>query len=166
MSFLPKKNGQKEQIMTFVNLINQNIRQLKFDMFKLTIGFKTNGLFVSFLLVILVGWLGQLSFWLSKMAIKMNGNMNKLNIHVILIIGASNKIDQSFNQNEQNIQVGHLEKLVIIAMLYNMQTWLTFVIIINPCTCKQKCLVGLIWAINAQAMVEILKPFMEQCVLN
>jgi hypothetical protein len=87
------------------------------------------------------------------------------NTHVILIIGASNQINQNFNQNEQNIQVGHLEKLVINVMLYNMQTWLTFVITSNPCM-QAKRLVGLIWAINAQAMVEILKPFMEQCVLN
>jgi hypothetical protein len=31
---------------------------------------------------------------------------------------------------------------------------------------QAKRLMGLIWAINAQAMVEILKPFMEQCVLT
>ncbi len=88
-------------------------------------------------------------------------NWKNKNIHVILIIGASNQINQNFDQNEQNIQ-GHLEKLVVIVMLYNMQTWLTFVIISNPCM-QAKRLMGLIWAINAQAMVEILKPFMEQC---
>ncbi len=54
MNFLPKKWSEKK-IMTFVNLINQNIRQVNFDMFKLTIRFQTNGLSVSFLLVILVG---------------------------------------------------------------------------------------------------------------
>jgi len=39
MNFLPKKLVKKEQIMTYVNLINQNIRQVNFDMFKLIIGF-------------------------------------------------------------------------------------------------------------------------------
>ncbi len=76
-------------------------------------------------------------------------------------MGASYQINQNFNQNEQNIQVGHVEKLIIIVILYNMQTWLTFVIISNPCM-QAKVPSGINLANNAQAMMEILKAFMKQ----
>jgi len=45
-----------------------------------------------------------------------------------------------------------------------MQIQLTFVITSNLCTCV-RVFSGLTWAI-AQAMVDTLKPIVEQCVLN